>query len=141
MAVVTKPDDGIGRGPCRECMKALPTHSRRLSGLRKKKKKSNWEGQPLGPWTTALLGRFVEWVGVVTLRGCRGRQGRNAVTILCFRKDQALAPVSSVALGLYTMSTHTPILSAERLPRLGISPELRRLVENLRSEQVPTHKL
>lgn len=98
-------------------MKALPTHSRRLSGLRKKKKKSNWEGQTLGPGTTALLGRLVEWVVVVTLRGCRGRQGRNAGTMLCFRKGQALAPVSSVALGLYTMST-LPSLVQKNYPDL-----------------------
>lgn len=70
-----------------------------------KKKKSNWEGQPMGPGTTALLGRLVEWVVVVMLRGCGRRQGRNAGTMLCFRKDQALAHVSSVALGLYTVST------------------------------------
>lgn len=59
----------------------------------------------MGPGTTALLGRLMEWVVVVTLRGCGGRQGRNAGTMLCFRKDQAFAPVSSVALGLYTVST------------------------------------
>lgn len=33
------------------------------------KKKSNWEGQRMNPGTTALLGRFVESVFGVKLRG------------------------------------------------------------------------
>lgn len=62
------PDGGSSRGPCPECTKALPTHNRLLSGP-EKKKKSNWEGQPMGPGTAAFLGRLAEWVVVVMLRG------------------------------------------------------------------------
>lgn len=71
------------------------SHAQSTAEWAEKKKKVTGRGSRWAP------GQLAEWVVVVTLRGCGGRQGRNARTVLCFRKDQTLAPVSSVALSVF----------------------------------------
>lgn len=124
------------------------SHTQSTAEWAEKKKKVTGRGSR---WA---LGQQPSWADL-RVGGSGNAQGRReagtkhaARTKLCFRKDQALAPVSSVALssqsshgGCAHSHSQWSLPAAERPPRLEVSPELCRLVENLRSEQVPTRKL